>query len=173
MSANWFPSDEYVAGLFDGEGSISRQNGQTGRGYNRTYLVFRIGNNDDRVLKHIHSRFGGAVRSYKRPRPHYCFEIGERDDATRFLSALVPHLAIKRNLAWIVLCFLERGMRNWQGKRVPASELEMRAMVADLIKKINSRKGKPVASAFCALSWRKAGAGTRIVASDSGAHMLR
>jgi hypothetical protein len=69
-----------------------------------------------------------------------------------FLRAILEHLIIKRNLAWIVLCFLDRAVTRGASKgqrgrpRLTPAQLELRASIRDLVMKINSGKGKATQS---------------------------
>lgn len=150
-------SQEYLAGLFDGEGSISLQNYTDRRGYNVTCLHIRISNNNRFVLKQIQNVWGGTLVDYKPKYAgsnlHHALAIS-KVKAKEFLEYILPNLVIKRNSAWIVLCFLGHGMRerfgnSFKGKqgwqRLTSDEIEIRKAVVDTIKKINSGKGKKAA----------------------------
>jgi hypothetical protein len=109
------------------------------------------------VLELVQGQFGGTVHTYKPCYPgaalNHVLHI-HRAQAKRFLEAILPFLVIKRNLAWIVLCFLERGikrsgnpMKGRQGwQRLTSGDLELRVGLHELVMKINGRKGKPRAS---------------------------
>lgn len=140
----FFPSDQYIAGFFDGEGSISLQNRPTTKTrHGRTVIRVGIANNNRRVLEHIASRFPGMVCGAG---GGICFhfEIDDRDEVKTFLNSVMPYLIIKRNLAWIVLCFLEHGLKKWGGTDhpVPEDEWALRTIVTDLAKRINSKRGR-------------------------------
>jgi hypothetical protein len=150
-----FPSFEYVAGLFDGEGSLSLSSygkKMKGRGY--CYPLVRVANGHRRVLELVKQEFGGTLQSYQPLYPgarlNYALALG-KDQAKAFLQAIIPYLIVKRNVAWIVLCFLERGMKprfgghlkgRQGGLRLTDDDRELRAAVRELVMKINGRKGK-------------------------------
>jgi hypothetical protein len=147
-------SAEYIAGFFDGEGSISFATGKTVEGHNTHSAVLRLANSNQQVLQFIREKYGGTLHTYRPAYPNsrinHVLHIHKKK-AKCFLQALVPHLVIKRNLAWIVLCFLERGVKcpgnsvkgHQGGRRLSADDLELRSGLHDLTMKINSDKGKP------------------------------
>jgi hypothetical protein len=146
-----FPSNEYVAGLFDGEGSITLAVNKT-RPYSCT-VVMRIANSNRQVLELIEKQFGGTLHTYQPRYPgarlNHALHI-HRQQGKRFLEAVIPYLIVKRNVAWIALCFLTRGLRpNWMGMkghqgtpRLTTDEKELRSAVRELVMRINGRKGK-------------------------------
>ena len=154
-------SAEYIAGLFDGEGSLSFMVCKTPQGWNSATAVVRVANGNRQVLEFIKTQFGGVLHTYKPRYPgaalNHVLHIHRRQ-AKRFLEAITPFLVIKRNLAWIVLCFLERGVRHRTSKKgqqgfqpLTKEDSELRAGLRELAMKINGRKGKPRTSqALCA-----------------------
>lgn len=149
-----FPSNEYIAGLFDGEGCLSFSTAKLVDGRVTYFVRARLSNNNRQVLELIQKRFGGYlheyVPTYSRAQIHYILEIGSRQ-ARGFLEAVIPHLVVKRNLAWIILCLFERAFRpqgkghGWP-KRLTSDDLELRSAVRDLVMKINSWKNLPTGS---------------------------
>jgi len=146
-------SDQYIAGLFDGEGSVSLQCGvrkdRRGREYRFCYPAVRIANGNRRVLELVRERFGGTIQTYKILPPwrqNYALHMGGARGRV-FLQRITPHLIIKRNVAWIVLCFLEKGlrgkaMRGVQGfPRLRPGDIELRQAARELVVKINANKG--------------------------------
>lgn len=152
-----FPSAEYIAGLFDGEGSLSFSVSKTKHGGNTAYPVVRIANCNRLVLELIQRQFGGTLQCFKprylRGPLNYALQVGKAQ-AKRFLETILPFLVIKRSLVWIVLCFLERGVKK-HGNAVRGKEgwqpliqgdHELRMGLHELVMKINSRKGKRAAA---------------------------
>lgn len=149
-------SNQYIAGLFDGEGSVSLQCGvrkdRKGRDYHYCYPAVRIANGNRRVLELVRGRFGGTIQTYKilpPRRQNYALHMGGRRGRV-FLETIMPHLIIKRTVAWIAFCFLEKGMR---GKAVKGTQgfphlglgdIELREATRELIMKINANKGLKV-----------------------------
>lgn len=146
-------SPQYIAGLFDGEGSLSFNTGKTVAGWNTHTAVVSLANSNHQVLELVKKSYGGTLHTYAprylNARLNHVLHIDKRH-ARVFLEAILPYLVVKRNLAWIVLCFLERGLKSpgnpkkgcqgWQ--RLTADDLELRSGLHDLVMKINSRKGK-------------------------------
>jgi hypothetical protein len=144
-----FPSAEYIAGLFDGEGSLSFHFSKW-RAKDYCTAVIRVANSNRQVLELIRNQFGGTLHTYQPRYPgarlNHVLHMHRRM-GKRFLEAIIPHLIVKRNIAWIVLCFLERGMKpqsnsvkghqGWQ--RLTDGDRELRATVRELVMKINGR----------------------------------
>jgi len=149
-------SDQYIAGLFDGEGSVSLQCGvrkdRKGHDYHYCYPAVRIANSNRRVLELVRGRFGGTIQTYEiRPprRQNYSLHMGAGRGRV-FLETITPYLIIKRTVAWIVFCFLEKGMRGKavKGKQgfphLILSDIELREATRDLVVKMNANKGLKV-----------------------------
>ena len=140
----------YFAGLFDGEGSITirKPNGKNPRAH---YLRVTIANSNPKPLKLIKKFFGGSLNKYipkNGKQPSYILTLSCKK-AHNFLEDIYPYLIIKRNIAWIAICFRKliprRGAtRDKYGKmlRVSDEELETREAVRLLIQKMNRRYGK-------------------------------
>ena len=144
---------QYIAGFFDGEGSLSFATGRTVEGHNTYSAVIRVANGNRRVLELVQKQFHGTLHTYRPRHPNarlnHVLHI-HHAQARPFLEAILPHLVVKRNLVWIVLCFLERavkqrgnatkGHQGWQ--RLSTDDLELRSSLHDLVMKMNSGKGK-------------------------------
>lgn len=148
-----FPPVDYVAGLFDGEGSITLL---VTKWRDRNYCTanIRIANSNRQVLELISKQFGGVLHTYQPRYPgarlNHVLHL-HKQQRKIFLEAITPYLIVKRNLAWITRCFLERGMRKrWVSshkgrkgfQRLSDDDLLLRIAVRELARKINSRKGK-------------------------------
>jgi len=101
----------YIAGLFDGEGSVSiRHNKHTGQ----HALHVRIAQNIEPVLRSIANNFGfekclykdKEYPKYKAKRIMWRFILGNKK-AAQFLNLIYPYLIIKRKQAEIGLKFQE------------------------------------------------------------------
>jgi len=85
----------YIAGLLDGEGTISISN--------QFYLRACIRNTDLKVLEWIQSFMGGAIYpDNRRVKPCYSLEYSSRT-VEKFLSRLCPYLRIKKTQAEFAL----------------------------------------------------------------------
>jgi hypothetical protein len=145
-----FLSDEYLAGLFDGEGCVTFTHTRIKNGV-APYTHVSISNVRPQVLRLVQKQYGGSIRTIhqKNPRARVSYNwLLPRGGEKRFLEAILPHSVIKRNLIWIYLCYLERAYKprlythNRHGWQVtPTEEIEVREAAARLISKINL-KGK-------------------------------
>lgn len=122
-------SEEYLAGLFDGEGHVTVTRNRANK---REYLTVGCGisNQNRSVLEKVKEQYGGNV---------YCTNpateikkatygwISRSTEMTRFLEAVLPHLQIKQRQAELGVEF-QRGMpnngHNRIGKYVPVTEEE-------------------------------------------------
>ena len=134
------PSDLlYIAGFFDGEGSISI--GRRGReNYRWLQLNMTITNTDRAVLEMIRATFGvgciglkdsGLKTREKLSRLAYgtrdCFElIWTGRQAESVLRELYPYLRVKKGQAEIALRFRSTYGQKWSRKTVPPDVLETR-----------------------------------------------
>lgn len=96
------PTDQavlgYIAGLFDGEGSISH----THHGDNAEGFYLRIGMTDKDVIEWL-GQFGGKVTTAPPRTPNrkcsYHWAVTRKTDVYLLLTALLPHLKVKREKA--------------------------------------------------------------------------
>jgi LAGLIDADG DNA endonuclease family protein len=102
---------EYIAGFFDGEGSIGLYPERCKRKYG-IYRHYRfsvsLGNSDPIVPLYLKARFGGSVHHYERSK-----KMKNRQDAwlwnmsskraAEFLRAILPFLVVKKAQAEVVL----------------------------------------------------------------------
>jgi hypothetical protein len=104
----------YLAGLFDGEGSINifKQPGQKERITPRHFLEISIGNTHKGVLRWVLENFGGrlthngiqyTLRSHKTWRWR-----ASTKEASDILVAILPYLRIKKEQALLAVEFQER-----------------------------------------------------------------
>ena len=100
----------YIAGLFDGEGSIavtySRPSPTRRRGHYN--LLVAINMSHESTIASLHRRFGGSQRTYQptRGRRLYGWAVGEWR-AIRFLRTVRPFLHVKRAQADLAFRFME------------------------------------------------------------------
>src|ERR1035438_9617517 len=79
----------YLAGLFDGEGCITRANGR---------VILQVGMTDRNVIGHLGS-MGGTVRVEQPPgnrKPLYRWRVLARREVIEFLEAIRPYIDRKR-----------------------------------------------------------------------------
>ncbi|MCK4649512.1 hypothetical protein KAT51_08305 [bacterium] len=94
-------SEAYVAGLFDGEGSIGRYACRASKNGKRYYrLHARITSGDRHILDLIQSEFEGKVYpKYQKPKSHGFDLHFTYRKAEKFLRRILPFLIIKKELA--------------------------------------------------------------------------
>ena len=96
----------YLAGILDGEGSISVQRQRSGKRmlvYHK--LLVRVCNTDYRLMAWLKASYGGSVRSERRSADRkviYHWTVSGVA-ATRALAGIEPHLIIKRERALTAL----------------------------------------------------------------------
>lgn len=96
----------YVAGIIDGEGSLTRP----------PHVTLQVSMTTQEVIKHLHRLCGGSVTGpylYRSGRsevclPQYHWTVSSADNVYRILKVLLPYLIVKREKAEIVLQFLEK-----------------------------------------------------------------
>lgn len=104
----------YVAGIFDGEGSIGivvHKKSYGARRYPRPHVT--IVNTNKQLLDFIHNTFGGQKVASRPPTdgvvkgnlPLYTWTIGSHIDVAAFLEMILPYLIVKREKAEEVLKF--------------------------------------------------------------------
>lgn len=116
------PSIEYLAGLFDGEGSINitpRYSNDVRRG--RLYLQVALGNTDVRACRFYKAAFGGAAylnqKATDRHLAYWIWTVNSRKAASA-LKAMLPYLRIKKVQARHALAFADHMARTGQGHRI-------------------------------------------------------
>lgn len=115
---------DYIAGFFDGEGSISILKRYRQRPTPLYFLSVTLTNSDKRVLEEVKSFAGGSIQFDKgkgrsTPVYRYCI-IGPK--ARIFLLSIVDKLVIKREEAEFAIRFQELKMNNKTHKLTPQQE---------------------------------------------------
>lgn len=132
-------SPEYVAGLFDGEGSVtSTMNRKTGQIQVRACVAMT----DEHIIRLLHIAFGGYFGKQKKYAEHhkdtYAWYV-TGNNLVAFLQLVLPHLIVKREEAEVALklqqALTERGRGNTDKQRnemFKAKTLELRKKLADI-----------------------------------------
>lgn len=141
--ASWSPdvaTAAYIAGILDGEGSIFiAERKQKGSQYRYAFLVATVINTDHRLIAFIMAAVGAGVpfREFvqdgklgRRPVYHLWFT---HHRAVAFLTALLPHLLLKRDKAVLGIEF--------QG--LPLSERRLDARGQEYRKRVNENQRDP------------------------------
>lgn len=134
----------YLAGLIDGEGTISILKTVNGKGCENFIASVEVSNTDIRMIRWMKEKFGGNVilSNKKRSRegkwrPLYRI-VYRGHNVEKILNLVVPYLQLKSRNAELAL---ELRSRMWMhGKNpMPASEWAYRASLCDECKKLNKR----------------------------------
>lgn len=114
MQDNQREEISYLAGLFDGEGTICIQKDSrplakdNGRNWNPIYnITFRIGMTDEKSVKSFKEFFKvgfiDCEKSYHRFRPMWRYSIRAKDDARMVIEMIMPFLRVKKANAELAL----------------------------------------------------------------------
>ena len=143
----------YIAGFFDGEGSITiHENWRPsprGKSPNHTLQV-AIGNTDDRVLIWLHSVFGGSLIIRKpnlNPNHRRVTQwIIRSGGASDFLRSILPFLRMKEKQAKIGISFQSEKIRC-RKSRLTKEEIDERERKRIEIRVLNGRNVHDLAKA--------------------------
>ncbi len=116
----------YLAGLFDGEGTICIQKDSrplskdNGRNWNPIYnITFRVGMIDEKAIRGFKEFFKvgfiDCEKSYHKFRPMWRYSIRAKDDARMVIEMILPFLRVKKPqgelaLRYFVDCPSKRGV---------------------------------------------------------------
>ena len=132
-------SDEYVAGLFDGEGCVSCQR-QWIQGkyekYPRVQIQISIANNNLEIIHLLQRWFGGG--KYRKHKNSKCFtwRVLGKQNLLKFLNAVYPHTVIKRGEVYHAIRFAETlREENLGSTPLTTEEHEIRMEVYEALKK--------------------------------------
>jgi hypothetical protein len=122
----------YVAGLFDGEGSIviGVSKPKKDRKNPSYWLQVGITNTDKELIDWLHARFGGHISdnshcpSRKRQRPCWAWRI-IGNQAREFLTEIIPYLRTKKQQAEIAIAFQEY-MSSQKHRQLSEDDLAIR-----------------------------------------------
>jgi hypothetical protein len=138
----------YLAGILDGEGTISiftSRNSTKGRKYPCYCPRVSISNCDERIMIWLEKTIGGRARPVKRKREtnsrkwrqSYIWELS-RKQAVPILKNILPYLIIKRAQAALFLRFRETGQHR--GSKLSLGIVHARQRIIDEMQFLN-RKG--------------------------------
>ena len=129
----------YLAGLVDGEGSISIKYNKKTKVYSATIAV---GMTQKEGLDLLVETFGGKLRedlTSNRKSTMYRWQLTSKPDVTRVLEALLPYLRVKKELAVKVLRFYSEGIFQKGGRGTTSvQEQERREELYHTVKKLNN-----------------------------------
>jgi len=127
----------YIAGFFDGEGSVYIRRGKrTGMVSEAFWLTAKMENMDRGVLDYIQGFFGGCISVQSRNSTGTVWRLAiVANQAYRFLLAVLPYLRIKRKHAEIGILF-QRDMKPGF-KHISDEELQRRVTLRRQLKRLN------------------------------------
>jgi hypothetical protein len=126
----------YVAGFFDGEGTIRIQNHKYNNSYSLHCGIWQV---DRTPLDYIALYFGGTVRMRKKQgnaNDQWVWQSTSRN-ALQFLQAIEPFLVVKKAQALVGIQFQQRIIKR-RGGRVSEHELAIREAERILMKSLKN-----------------------------------
>jgi hypothetical protein len=140
--------NKYLAGLYDGEGSLTIHKRKLSK--NTTYgYVFqpkiRIGmTGAEELIKNIQARFGGTfhLRSYgNKYKDLLNLNIASEKNILKFIKEVSPYLIIKKGQAEIIEEFYSKAtkQKDWKSQKMPQAEMERRFGLYLEIQKLNMK----------------------------------
>ena len=133
---------QYLAGFFDGEGSVSIGHSQHKSGSQTFQVRVQIGNTNLKVLKEFRRRFGGGIVTLKKYKAHhtqaYMWYIASTK-AIGFLKKILPHLVIKKSQAEFAVLFQTKLRTRNRRMKLSNKEILIRLEAVEQMKKINGR----------------------------------
>ncbi len=146
-----FESEEnllcYLAGLFDGEGTLTfrRHRPRNNRQPRDFYTIaVQVAMCNELSIRLFESTFGGNVYHYNPRNPRFreswlwYLRVSELQE---FLTKMIPYLILKKPHAEIALNYL-LNLRNRRGKKVTVDNLVLREAQYILMKELNKRGNK-------------------------------
>lgn len=135
-------SIDYLAGFFDGEGSISICHSQHKSGRHSFQILVQVSNTNLGVLENYKELFGGSIHPLKRLKANhkqaYCWKVRSRL-AFYFLTVVVDRLTIKHEQARLALSFQEKVMLHKSGKKLTSDEMVGKYAAMVSMKQLNGR----------------------------------
>ena len=131
---------EYIAGMFDGSGSV-RIDKVIKRGRTAFQSIVTISNMNQGIIEKIQEKVGGKINSYHRRsayRREYFLVMHGKKGAS-FLNQVMPFLVVKKEHAQLFLEFVETLRSNHHGERLSTLVLRKRERIYEEFKKINKR----------------------------------
>ena len=127
-------TDEYLAGLFDGEGYVGINSWHKGESYG---LRCEITNSDVQLLEKIQEKYGGnvLVQGYPQGNRRVCYKINwNARKAKNILEIMYPHLIVKKSQTRLALEFTLNDKRHTRTKWM----IEKQKQIFEEIKLIKS-----------------------------------
>lgn len=124
----------YLAGFFDGEGSINITTRKRKHFSTEHTLTIAIGQKDGKTIDWIIDNLGGNVSIVKRDGSYFWYCSNRR--AYEILKVITPFLKYKRPQAELALKFYDE-RSNLENKKVTANELDRREQIRQGLKMLH------------------------------------
>lgn len=168
MQDNQREEISYLAGLFDGEGTICIQKDSrplskdNGRNWNPIYNVtFRVGMIEEKAIRGFKEFFKvgfiDCEKSYHKFRPMWRYSIRAKDDARMVIEMIKPFLRVKKPQAILALRYF-KDCPSQRGQYLSPEVLELKEKYFLDMKKLNGvdispattkRRGRPPSVRVC------------------------
>jgi hypothetical protein len=127
----------YLAGLIDGEGTVSCTYNQNGV----PALFLSIGMCDQKLIKELHHRYGGSFGSFKNKKYNRVWQWRlNGHDLKDFLIKVEPYIRLKKKSVKIGIKFLKTlKPRKGVPRDLPNKVLQRKLKLAEQIRKCGSR----------------------------------
>ncbi len=143
----------YLAGLFDGEGTICIQKDtrplakDNGRNWNPIYNVtFRVGMIHKEAIERFKTFFKvgfiDCEKSYHKFRPIWRYAIRRKDDVKKVIETIYPFLMVKKEQAYNALCYFKE-CPSQRGKYLSSEILEKKEWYYQKMRKLNGVADSP------------------------------
>ena len=137
-------SNEYAAGLFDGEGCFGLY--QTSPNTWTPTVQLKLRSRDASVLYEMCERWGGQIRviDYTKRAPMTCWSLRTFNGVLAFIQDVYPYLVLKHTQASVLQKYCTTGtQRRGMGVKVPTDVSTFRMLCAEALSFLN-RKGADV-----------------------------
>jgi len=134
----------YIAGFFDGEGSVIVR-AAIQKNKVSYELNISIGQNDTSILKYIQQKFGGRIANpkYEFTRKKQTPDLRmESNKAAFFLEMILPYLRVKRKQSELAIAFQKLIFPKGKCKKVDQFTWDKRKELHDAVKILNRSKCK-------------------------------
>jgi hypothetical protein len=143
----------YLAGLFDGEGTICIQKDSrplakdNGRNWNPIYNVtFRIGMTDKEAIEGFKRFFKvgfiDCEKSYHKFRPMWRYSIRSRNDAKMVIEMIIPFLRVKKYQAFLAMKFFQN-CPSQRGRYMSPEVVREKENIYLMMRKLNGVADSP------------------------------
>jgi len=126
----------YIAGFFDGEGSVGAYKSKWG-----IYLNSRIGNTNLEILVKIKEVFGGYVSTIKKTegrKQAWSWIVTDKNELRFFFEKILPYSTVKKQQIIYGLKYLELTSRSSSSIKVTQEEQNVRQFISDKIKELKN-----------------------------------